>query len=100
MKSISYILVSALTIFNVMHAQTDSVRANAKQAAESARLKMGAGDIRMAIQNVDITRFPEIKLIVEAVNADGTALDSINPKEFSVVENGVTKRFFPLRKYR
>ncbi|MFM7156196.1 MAG: vWA domain-containing protein, partial [Bacteroidota bacterium] len=48
--------------------------------------------------NIDITKFPEIKLIVEAVKANGTALDTLNPKEFSVVENGVTKKVISIEK--
>jgi outer membrane protein OmpA-like peptidoglycan-associated protein len=83
---------------NTLQAQTDSVKAQAKQAAESARLKMGEGNVRMAIQNIDVTRFPEVKLIVEAVKANGTVLDTLNPKEFSVVENGVTKRVISIEK--
>ena len=90
----SFLLFSAYTI----QAQTDSVKTQAKQAAESARLKMGEGNVRMAIQNIDVTRFPEVKLIVEAVKADGTVLDTLNPKEFSVVENGVTKRVISIEK--
>ena len=64
------LFTTILTIFlfisaTCLHAQTDSVKAQAKQAAESARLKMGEGNIRMAIQNIDITKFPEVKLIVK-----------------------------------
>lgn len=97
------LFTTILTIFlfisaTCLHAQTDSVKAQAKQAAQSARLKMGEGNIRMAIQNIDITKFPEVKLIVEAVKANGTALDTLNPKEFSVVENGVTKKVISIEK--
>ena len=99
MKIFSFI-ISSIFLFSAYNikAQTDSVKAQAKQAAESARLKMGQGNVRMAIQNIDVTRFPEVKLIVEAVKADGTVLDTLNPKEFSVVENGVTKRVISIEK--
>ena len=70
MKIFSFI-ISSIFLFSAYNikAQTDSVKAQAKQAAESARLKMGQGNVRMAIQNIDVTRFPEVKLIVEAVKA-------------------------------
>jgi outer membrane protein OmpA-like peptidoglycan-associated protein len=99
MKIFSFI-ISSIFLFSAytIQAQTDSVKAQAKQSAESARLKMGQGNVRMAIQNIDVTRFPEVKLIVEAVKADGTVLDTLNPKEFSVVENGVTKRVISIEK--
>ena len=91
MKIYSFIIsIIFLCSAENIQAQSDLVKAQAKQAAESARLKMGQGNLRMAIQNIDVTRFPEVKLIVEAVKANGVVLDTLNPNEFSVVENGVT----------
>lgn len=78
----------------------DSAKINAKQAAETAKFKMGAGEYRMLIQNVDVSKFPQVKLIVEAVNKDGTALDTLRANEFSILENGVEKNIISIEKIK
>jgi outer membrane protein OmpA-like peptidoglycan-associated protein len=76
--------------------QQDSLRA--RKAAEDARVKALQNDIRMTIQNVDITRFPEVRLVIEAVNSDGSAVDTINAGEFTVLENGSPKKVISIEK--
>jgi outer membrane protein OmpA-like peptidoglycan-associated protein len=94
-SSICIFLLSSI----VLHGQNlDSAKINAKQAAESAKFKMGPIEYRMLIQNVDIAKFPIVKLIVEAVNKDGTALDTLNTNEFTIVENGLEKNVLTIEK--
>ena len=87
-------LVASIT--SCLHAQTDTIRA--KQAAEDAKLKTNENKIRMSIQNVDIAHFPEVTLIVEVVNPDGSAIDSIQASDFNVVENGIIKKVISIEK--
>lgn len=87
-------LVASIT--SCLYAQTDTIRA--KQAAEDAKLKTNENKIRMSIQNVDIAHFPEVTLIVEVVNPDGSAIDSIQASDFNVVENGIIKKVISIEK--
>jgi len=52
----------------------------------------------MTIQNVDITRFPKVKLIVELIDDSSRAFESIDPKTLTVVENGVPKPVLSVEK--
>lgn len=62
-----------------------------KRVAEEARVKSTLDGVRMTIQNVDITRFPTIKLIVEVLDDSARAIDNIDPHTLTVVENGIPK---------
>lgn len=79
-----------------VYAQIDSAKIKAQ--AEDAKLKSIENRIHMSIQQVDISRFPNIKLIVEAVNQDGSAIDKINIADFNVVENGEVKKVISIDK--
>jgi len=79
---------------------TDSLE-KARKAAESAKIRSSALGVNMIIQNVDITAFPKIKLIVEVVTDSTTnMLDTINPKLLTVVENGVPKPVISVEKIK
>ncbi len=73
----------------------------ARKAAEEAKIRSSALGVNMIIQNVDITAFPKIKLIVEVVTDSTTnMLDTINPKLLTVVENGVPKPVISVEKIK
>lgn len=46
-------------------------------------------DIKLTIQNVDISHYPIIKVIVEAYNIYGQPLDTLYSNGLSVLENGI-----------
>lgn len=71
-------------------AQTDTLE-RARRTAEDARVRSALEGLRLTIQNVDITRFPRIKLIVEVLDDSSRTLDTINPRMLTVVEDGVPK---------
>jgi outer membrane protein OmpA-like peptidoglycan-associated protein len=89
------VLLSLLCV-NHVFSQIDT--AKVKSLAEDAKLRSVENKIRMSIQQVDISRFPNVKLIVEAVNADGSAIDNININEFNVVENEEIKKVVSVNK--
>jgi len=94
-------LVSLLLMAGSLYAQgTDSLE-KARKAAEEAKIKSTALGLNMIIQNVDITAFPRIKLIVEVVTDSTTnMLDTIDPKLLTVVENGVPKPVISVEKIK
>ncbi|MFM8178096.1 MAG: hypothetical protein ACKOAG_02790, partial [Candidatus Kapaibacterium sp.] len=68
-----------------------------RRRAEEARVR-SLQHYTLTIQNVDIKRFPEVSLIVEAMGDDNLPLDSLDPKGLSVVENGAEKKVLSVRK--
>ncbi len=86
-------LVLAIVFFAAtcsLHASIDSLEA-ARKKAEDAKVRSALDGLRLTIQNVDITRFPRVKLIVEVLDDQSRLLDTINPRMLTVVEDGVPK---------
>ncbi len=86
-----------LNVLCVAQQDTDSL-AKAKRSAEDARVRSSTTGLKMTIQNVDITRFPKIKLIVEMIDDSARAFETIDPKTLTVVENGVPKPVLSVEK--
>jgi outer membrane protein OmpA-like peptidoglycan-associated protein len=63
----------------------------ARKKAEDAKVRSALDGLRLTIQNVDITRFPRVKLIVEVLDDQSRLLDTIHPRLLTVVEDGVPK---------
>jgi outer membrane protein OmpA-like peptidoglycan-associated protein len=78
-------------------AQIDSLD-KAKKAAEDARIKTSLEGLRMTIQNVEITKFPLVKLIVEVYDDSARIMEQVDPKTLTVVENGVPKPVIGIEK--
>ncbi|MBI3258222.1 MAG: OmpA family protein [Ignavibacteriae bacterium] len=85
------------TVYATPASEPDSTN-KAKQIADEAKVKSTQHDIQINIQNVDITRFPEVRLIVGASNIDGYPLDSIVAQELTVVENGKPKKVLSVQR--
>ncbi len=77
--------------------QQDSLE-KVRRAAEDARVRSALEGVRMTIQNVDITEFPKVKLIVEVLDDSARVLDTIDPRTLTVVENGVPKPVLSVEK--
>jgi len=65
-----------------------------KQASVSTAKK----GIKLTIRNVDIGKFPEVNIIVEAFNYYGEPLDTLLPNEVTVMENGKEKKVLEVKK--
>lgn len=76
----------------------DSVKTPDKQLMDDAKVQTVQQDIRMTIQNVDITRFPEVRLICEVISLDGSPLDSLAVKDLTVLESGKPKKVISVEK--
>lgn len=81
---------------------SDSLRQDSitrvKRAAEEARITSTLTGVRMTIQNVDITKFPLVKLIVEVYDDSSRALESVDPSTLTVVENEIPKPVLSIEK--
>jgi len=93
------VLLSCLLLNALCAAQQESDSlAKARRTAEAARVRSSTSGLKMTIQNVDITRFPKIKLIVEMIDDSLRDFESIDPKTLTVVENGVPKPVLSVEK--
>jgi len=75
----------------------DSVQ-KARNLLEEAKVTSEQKGIEIIIRNVDITRYPEIKIIVEAYNTYGYPLDTLYADNLTVLENGVEKKVISVEK--
>ncbi len=75
----------------------DSVLKSRKLLQE-ARVKSSEKSIQITIRNVDISHYPEIKIIVEAFNIYGEPLDTLRSDNLTVLENGVEKKVISVEK--
>lgn len=81
-----------------LYAQSDSTAkkptaadsaAQRKEILRSSQVTYTKKDIKLTIQNVDISHYPIIKVIVEAYNIYGQPLDTLYSEGLTVLENGV-----------
>ncbi len=58
-----------------------------KELLENAKIEAYREEINITVKGVDITRFPETKLLIEAYNKLGEPLDSLTPDQITIYEN-------------
>lgn len=69
-----------------------------QQVLLQAQLRARSERFHLTIQNVDIRDYPQLSLIVEAVDSNGDPLDTLLPSDIVVVENGIEKQVLSVRK--
>jgi outer membrane protein OmpA-like peptidoglycan-associated protein len=86
---ISFAMLSANQVdtLNNVPSSNDSL-AKRKNLMRTAQVTYEQKEIKLTIQNVDISHYPIIKVIVEAYNIYGQPLDTLYSKGLSVLENG------------
>ena len=75
----------------------DSIKSKTEYLRDT-KVKSNKNEIELTIQNVDISKFPTIKLIVEAYNIFGDPIDSLHAEKLTVLENGVEKQVDKIEK--
>jgi outer membrane protein OmpA-like peptidoglycan-associated protein len=70
----------------------------ALKSAEEAKIASSLEGLRMTIRNVDITKFPLVKLIVEVYDDSNRVMERVDPATLTVVENGVEKPVVKIEK--
>ncbi|MGI6370364.1 MAG: OmpA family protein [Ignavibacteria bacterium] len=56
---------------------------------ERAKIEADREEIDITVKGVDITRFPETKLLIEAYNKLGEPLDTLLPEQITIYENNI-----------
>lgn len=77
--------------------QVDSVK-YIKELLNEAKISSKDKDIEIIIQNVDISHFPDISLIVEAFNIYGLPLDTLYKEKLTILENNKEKKITSVKK--
>ncbi|MFC2132049.1 OmpA family protein [Bacteroidota bacterium] len=85
------------TIAQELESPTDSIQ-KARNLLDDASVKSAERGIEILIRNVDISRYPAIKIIVEAYNTLGYPLDTLYADNLTVMENGVEKKVLSVEK--
>lgn len=78
--------------------KSDSASKKVHDILQEAQVISQEKQIKLTIQNVDITTFPIIKIIVEAYHISGEPLDSIPLKSINVMENGIEQNVLSIEK--
>ena len=69
-----------------------------RKAAEQAQISSTLEGLQMTIRNVDITKFPLVKLIVEVYDDSNRVMERVDPTTLTVVENGIQKPVIKIEK--
>ncbi len=64
-------------------------REKKQKLLESAKIEADREEIDITVKGVDITRFPETKLLIEAYNKLGEPLDTLLPEQITIYENNI-----------
>lgn len=63
-----------------------------------AKVEAARKDVEITVRNVEITKFPEIRIIIEAYNRLGEPLDTLTPDNLFVFEHNVPKKVLKVEK--
>ena len=96
-KFIFILILNNILLFNISFAQNEQLESDilTKSKIESARQ-----EISLIIQSVDISQFPTVKILVEASNKFGEPLDTLEPNNVFIYENGVQKKIISIEKIK
>ena len=68
---------------------TREERAKQSELLRNAKIQADREEIDITVKSIDITRFPETRLIIEAYNKLGEPLDTLTPEQITIYEGGV-----------
>jgi outer membrane protein OmpA-like peptidoglycan-associated protein len=69
-----------------------------KKVLNDTKVKATEKSLDLTIRNVDISKYPEITLILEAFNLNGEPLDTLLASQLHVLEDGVEKKILSIKK--
>lgn len=97
-----YLLYLALLCFifsdiysnNLVNFNEDAIDSlqRAKEILQDAKVQSSRKEIEITVRSVDISKFPMIKIMIEAYNKLGNPLDTLVADNLNVYENGVPKK--------
>jgi hypothetical protein len=59
-----------------------------KELLKQLKTQADKEEIDITVKSIEISKFPEIKLIIEAYNKLGESLDTLRPEQITIYENG------------
>lgn len=97
MNSIKLLLLAVLLVIggNILWSQSEDLQTN---VLNKAKIEAARKEIDLTIQSVDISKFPTIKVLIEAFNKLGEPLDSLRPDNVFIYENGERKKVISVEK--
>ncbi|GAB1370688.1 hypothetical protein MASR1M45_07490 [Candidatus Kapaibacterium sp.] len=106
MKKLGLILL--LTMITGLFAYSQSIRfasnnqidtlQRAKEILQDAKVQSSKREIEITVRSVDISKFPMIKIMIEAYNKLGDPLDTLSADNLYVFENSVEKKVMSVEK--
>lgn len=81
-----------------MEQEAAKIEENNKVNLKDPKVSTSEKSIDITIRNVDITKYPEIQLILEAYNIYGEPLDTLRADQLHVIEEGVEKKIISIKK--
>lgn len=98
-KKIYLLLLSAIVFVlfsNVLFSQNKEQME--QDILSKAKIEAARKEVDLTIQSVDISKFPVIKVLIEAYNKLGEPLDSLSPDNVYIYENGERKEVLEVKK--
>lgn len=92
-----FLLLSCASILLAQNPLDDSLK-KIKEVLREAQVKSEKKPVVLTIQNVDISKFPIVNIIVEAFSTSGLPLDTLTTSDVIVTENGVEKTVISVTK--
>jgi outer membrane protein OmpA-like peptidoglycan-associated protein len=77
--------------------QIDTMQ-RARDILKDAKVQSSKREIEITVRSVDISKFPIIKIMIEAFNKVGDPLDTLSAENLFVFENGVEKNVISVEK--
>ncbi len=77
--------------------QIDTLQ-RAKEILQDAKVQSSKREIEITVRSVDISKFPMIKIMIEAYNKLGDPLDTLSADNLYVFENSVEKKVMSVEK--
>ena len=93
------IVLTCIDVYsNALNTDNQSPQRERIDVLQDAKVQAARKDIEITVRNVEITRFPEIRIIIEAYNRLGEPLDTLTADNLFVYENNIAKRVLNVEK--
>ena len=89
-----FIFLLFLSLDNSLFAQNKNNAINDEkkrknELLKNAKIQAYKEEIEITVKSIDISKFPETKLIIEAYNKLGEPLENLTPKQITIYESGI-----------
>ena len=91
MKIKTLLILSLFFNCNFLFSQNSQIDPK-KELLYETKVEAARKEIEISVRNVDISKFPEVRIIIEAYNKLGEPIDSLTPDKLFVYEKGVPKK--------